>query len=462
VRVDEVKNLRRARAVATTVVVTVLMAAFAFIGSHAALGSRTPKFVLTAGTDFTITSTIYTTPSGVYPAGSCSGTPAVLYPGKVRCIVYHVLNPLSVPITIQSITPALDSAYTAPPAICSGSNLIVPILGTMTVSGNSTVDSPGMPIALKDSGSNQDACKNFTYHFLYTGTAHYTDATITFLASSLNPSTFGHVVTFTATVTAANASSDPSLPSGTVTFGKCPTVSPCGSPAVLGTGTIGTRGQATFTTPSLPVGINYVEAIYPSTTNFLGSTSNVLTEIVNYTAACANTSVINGGLTVVSGQFIAVTCKVNGGVSVQPGGSLILIGASVTGGITSTGAGAIQICRSTIAGASVTRTTGFVAIGDGGDDGSPGCAGNTISGGLTLTNNKGGFEIGGNTLSGTLTLTGNTGTGPTTENAAPEVEGNRITGSLSCATSNVPTITNGGQKNTVTGTKSGQCSGAGF
>jgi hypothetical protein len=101
-------------------------------------------------------------------------------------------------------------------------------------------------------------------------------------------------------------------------------------------------------------------------------------------------------------------------------------------------------------------------IGDDGDDGTPACAGNTINGGATLITNKGGFEIGGNTINGTVTLTGNTGNGPTTEDASPEVEGNKITGSLSCAISNVPTITNGGYKNTVTGSKSSECSGAEF
>jgi hypothetical protein len=79
-----------------------------------------------------------------------------------------------------------------------------------------------------------------------------------------------------------------------------------------------------------------------------------------------------------------------------------------------------------------------------------------------LSNNTGGFEFAANHVSGTVTFSGNTGAGPTVEDAAPEVEGNTIVGALSCASSNNPALTNGGQRNTVTGVKSGQCSGVGF
>ena len=61
------------------------------------------------------------------------------------------------------------------------------------------------------------------YHFLYSGTAHYTEVygTSTGVVSSQNPSTTGQSVTYTATVTASATSSQdpvPSSPTGTVTF----------------------------------------------------------------------------------------------------------------------------------------------------------------------------------------------------------------------------------------------------
>ena len=105
----------------------------------------------------------------------------------------------------------------------------------------------------------------------------------------MNPSGSGQSVTFTATVTAANASNDPSLPSGTVNFYSCPTAS-CASTTSLGTGTL-SSGQATFPTSSLAVGTTYVEAVYGgASTNFNGSTSNVITQVVNTSGVSTTTS----------------------------------------------------------------------------------------------------------------------------------------------------------------------------
>jgi len=277
-----VQRLRRTKAVGAASAMALVIAALAFgLVSVVAGPTQSPRFMLTSGTGFTLTSTIYTTPSGPYPATTCSGTPDLLYPGVTRCDVFTVHNTVSVPITVQSITTTLNSSYPAPPAVCGGINLTLPSFsGSFTVAGGGTANLPGVPIALKDSGTNQDACENFTYHFLYSGTAQYTDATTTVLTSSPNPSASGHSVTFTATVTANNASSDPSGPTGTVTFNKCPTAA-CGTTASLGTGTIGAGGKATFSTSSLPVGTTYVEAVYPgASTNFTGSTSNVVAQVV--------------------------------------------------------------------------------------------------------------------------------------------------------------------------------------
>jgi hypothetical protein len=205
--------------------------------------------------------------------------------------------------------------------------------------------------------------------------------------------------------------------------------------------------------------------VYAGDTNFLGSSSRVISQTVNFTSPCI-TSTVNGTFTVHSGQAICIKSpgRVNGTLTVEPGGALSLDGAVVNGGITSSGATALRFCGSTISGnVIVSTTTGFVVIGDGGDDGAPGCAGNTLNTPLlTLSNNTGGFEFAANHVSGTVTFSGNTGAGPTVEDAAPEVEGNTIVGALSCASSNNPALTNGGQRNTVTGVKSGQCSGVGF
>jgi hypothetical protein len=107
-------------------------------------------------------------------------------------------------------------------------------------------------------------------------------ATSTTLSSSLNPSTYGQAVTFTAVVT-------PSL--GAVPDGE--TVSFMKGARVLGTGTL-SGGSASFTTSTLPVGSNSIKAVYSGDSNFAGSTSKVLKQVVNKaTTTTALTSSVN-------------------------------------------------------------------------------------------------------------------------------------------------------------------------
>jgi hypothetical protein len=89
------------------------------------------------------------------------------------------------------------------------------------------------------------------------------------------------------------------------------------------------------------------------------------------------------------------------------------------------------------------------------------CSPNTISGPLTLAANTGGIEAGANHVTGPVSLTNNSGPGPDTENQAAELEHNTITGPLACS-GNAPAPVDGGQANTVTGRRGGQCSSPGF
>jgi hypothetical protein len=111
----------------------------------------------------------------------------------------------------------------------------------------------------------------------------------------------------------------------------------------------------------------------------------------------------------------------------------------------------------------VSNTTGFIVVGDHGDDGPSGCSGNTINGGVPQGNNASQIEVGGNKIGGALILTDSTGVtnpGPYTENRVSEIEANHIGGSLNCS-GNTPGPTNDGQPNTVTGSRNGQCGAAG-
>src|SRR5439155_26027386 len=73
----------------------------------------------------------------------------------------------------------------------------------------------------------------------------------TALASSLNPSYFGDIVTFTATASAVSPGTG--TPTGTVTFKDTATT--------LGTGTL-SSGQATFAISSLTVSNHVISAVY--------------------------------------------------------------------------------------------------------------------------------------------------------------------------------------------------------
>jgi Bacterial Ig-like domain (group 3) len=93
-------------------------------------------------------------------------------------------------------------------------------------------------------------------------------ATSTAVSSSLNPSTHGSAVTFTATV----KSSTTGIPTGSATF-KDGTV-------ILATVAL-TNGKAVFTTSALAVGSHAITAVYNGSTSFNPSTSPALTQSVN-------------------------------------------------------------------------------------------------------------------------------------------------------------------------------------
>jgi uncharacterized repeat protein (TIGR03803 family) len=93
--------------------------------------------------------------------------------------------------------------------------------------------------------------------------------TTTTLTTSLNPSSYGQAVTFSAVVT----SSLGAPPDGeTVTFMKGATV--------LGTGTL-SGGATSFTFSTLAVGTNSISAVYGGDSKFGYSTSNTVKQVVN-------------------------------------------------------------------------------------------------------------------------------------------------------------------------------------
>jgi hypothetical protein len=264
-------------------------------------------------------------------------------------------------------------------------------------------------------------------------------------------------------------------PSGFVVVGKTPFVALATSPVpqtnvaaipvkagdVLG---VGALGQTTHCLASAGADYSYANAGVadpPVGTTLAVSTFQGSAVSVSATEAPACSTTVTGsvpgGLTVTSGQAVCLSsgATVGGGISVEPGGSLVLTGAQVNGGVTSRGAASVSICGSTVSGSvKIAATTGMVSVGD--DD--AGCAGNRIGALLSLSDNVGGLEVFGNTIGGTTSVTGNQGAPPPSGDAVPEIEQNRIGGALLCS-ANAPAPTNDGLPNTVTGARAGQCSG---
>src|SRR5580693_4541735 len=99
----------------------------------------------------------------------------------------------------------------------------------------------------------------------FAGTETKTTTTTT-ISSSLNPSTYGQAVTFTAVVS-------PAPPNGeAVTFmqGK----------NTLGAGVL-SNGSASFTTSALTGGTYAIKAVYGGDATFAGSTSKAVSQVVN-------------------------------------------------------------------------------------------------------------------------------------------------------------------------------------
>jgi len=142
-------------------------------------------------------------------------------------------------------------------------------------------------------------------------------ATSTSLASSLNPSNFGQIVTFTATVTSAAAGT----PTGTVTFKD--------GANSLGTVTLNASGQASLGTAAFSVGTHTITVVYGGSLTFATSTSGTLTETVN--RAASTTTLASSANPSALGQAVTFTATVSGAGGVPTGTVTFLDGNTSIG-----------------------------------------------------------------------------------------------------------------------------------
>jgi len=147
-------------------------------------------------------------------------------------------------------------------------------------------------------------------------------ATTTAVVSSLNPSTFGHAVTFTATVKATTSGT----PTGTVTFKD-------------GTTTLSTSalssGIAKFTTSTLAGGTHSITAVYGGNVSYAGNTSPALSQVVNKQAT--STAVVSSLNPSTFGHAVTFTATAKATTSGTPTGTV-----TFRDGTTTLGTGALS------------------------------------------------------------------------------------------------------------------------
>ena len=163
-----------------------------------------------------------------------------------------------------------------------------------------------------------------------TATQNNSAASTTALTSSVNPSTTGQSVTFTAKV--AGPSGNTTVPTGTVTFFDYSTS--------IGTNALNGTGQTTYTTSSLSTGSHSITAVYAGDSNFAGSTSPAITQVVNASTLPATTTTVTSSQNPsTAGQQVTFTAAVAG-----PSGNTTVPTGTVTfmDGATTLGTGALN------------------------------------------------------------------------------------------------------------------------
>jgi hypothetical protein len=175
------------------------------------------------------------------------------------------------------------------------------------------------------------------------------NSSTTTLASSLNPSDFGQSVTFTATITHSGTGT----PTGTVTF-KNGTV-------VLGSGTV-SGGKVTLSTSALTVATHSITAVYSGDSNFTGSTSAALKQVV----AKANTSTtLKSSLNPSThGTTVTFTATVKSATTGTPTGTVNFMDGATKIGAHALSGGVAAFSTSTLATGTHSITAVYVASAD--------------------------------------------------------------------------------------------------
>ncbi len=165
--------------------------------------------------------------------------------------------------------------------------------------------------------------------------------TSTAVTSSLNPSTVGQSVTFTATVTPTSGTT---IPTGSVVFFDGATM--------LGSNTLDGTGKTTYQTSSLTAATHSITGQYTGDTTFSGSTSPALSQVVNPSSLVGTTTAVassaNPSITGSSVTFTATVTPASG-TKVPTGSVKFLDGSTLLGSNTLDGTGKTTYQTSSLA-----------------------------------------------------------------------------------------------------------------
>jgi cytoskeletal protein CcmA (bactofilin family) len=158
--------------------------------------------------------------------------------------------------------------------------------------------------------------------------------------------------------------------------------------------------------------------------------------------------VIGGNLTVNGGSvFLGPAAQVKGTVQISQASTVTLTGAAVSGNLkiqSLSGGSQATVCGTQVKG-NLQAQTNASPLEIGGTT-SQGCAGNTIGGNLTVSNNTAALQVDSNTVGGNLTVDN--------DSAMTDVSGNSVGGNLECQDDNTVTHI---ALNMVKGNNQGQC-----
>jgi large repetitive protein len=178
--------------------------------------------------------------------------------------------------------------------------------------------------------------------------------TTTALSSDANPANAGATVHLTATVAIATGATAAGAIAGQVTFTEGGTV--------LGTVAVDATGVAALSISTLIVGSHPIVATYAGNTNYAGSASTILTEVVQQTVT--TTTVTSGGTGSLSGQNVTLTATVTSNTGIPTGTVNFLADGVSIGQGTLNAQGVATLTVSTLTVGNHTITVVYVGSGN--------------------------------------------------------------------------------------------------